>query len=124
MSLNGTLIGKAANGALSIVNLPTYSGAIRFNGGTPANDLAQLVLAPFASGYTPEVFVGGLAYTHAGGILTDALGAISGYTNTGLPYTVNGCLATDTTSTPVKASPGGVPIDAANRVCLTPSLPI
>jgi len=122
MSLNGTLIGKAANGALSIVVLPV--DPINFNGGTPANGLAQLVAAPFASGYNPEVFVNGLAYTNTGAILTDLIGAIAGYTVGGLPYTINGCLATDASTTPVSYAPGGVPLDAASRVCLTTSLPI
>jgi len=122
MSLNGTLIGKAANGALSVVTLPIAT--INFNGGTPANDLAQLVVAPFASGYNPEVFVNGLAYTNTGAILTDAIGAIAGYTVGGLPYTINGCLATDASTTPSYYAPGGVPIDAASRICLTTSLPI
>jgi hypothetical protein len=122
MSINGTLIGKAANGALSVVALPVAT--INFNGGTPANGLAQLVIAPFASGFNPEVFVGGLAYTNTGALLTDAIGALAGYTTSGLPYTINGCLATDVSSTPATYSPGGVPIDAASRVCLTTSLPI
>lgn len=116
--LNAGVLAFDATGrikALSIADFP----APHFNGGTPAGDIGSLVVAPYTSGYNPEVYVAGLPYTAQGGLVIDVVGAIVAHV-AGLPVTAVGLAAS--TDNPVRWV-AGIPIGASGRVCIAAATP-
>ncbi len=85
-------------------------------------NLGSLVAATFASGFTPQVWVGGLPYTLTGALVVDFFGAIDHHV-AGIPITVNGCVAVDAGDA-VKWTPGGIPLSVINKVCLAVTEPV
>ena len=119
MSLNAGVL-SFVDGAIDAVDFALVVGDIYFNGGTPTDATGQLVVGSFQSGYLPQVAIGGLWYTDAMAILTDALGAITGHTGSGLPYTAVRGLATSFGQPVTSYAPAGIPLDANGRVVLPP----
>lgn len=118
--MNTSLLRFDVNGRIEELEFASFPNP-HFNGGTPTGDLGSLVGAPFSSGYTPQVWVGGLGYTVAGALIVDFFGAITHYV-AGLPMTANG-LAVDA-GVPVYTAPGGFPISAAGRVGIAVTDPV
>jgi hypothetical protein len=91
-----------------------------FNGGTPTGTLGSLVVAPQASGFNPEAWLGGFSYTNVGALVIDSINPIINHVG-GLPLTEYG-LATDND---VPASyVTGIPLSAAGRVCVFADTPL
>jgi hypothetical protein len=115
--LNHQLLAFSPEGRI----ITTTDAPTNFNGGTPTTDTGQLCVELIA---LPDYFLGGLAYKTDGSLCaSDAGGAIDHYAPGGMPMNAVGQLLLSSLGGPI-AWNGGIPTNAADRVCAVSGTPI
>lgn len=119
--LNASLLWFDSSGRIKALALADFP-APRFNGGTPAADLGNLVGTEAG---TQFVFHNGLKYTNPeGGIAVANGGTIANHSQGGMPVDADGNLCVEYNGLPVSHI-AGIPITATGRVAVAiPAPPI